>query len=216
VQFAYRPENLVPFLKKIVEERRLRDRDLAAVKASTAPPPSPVRPRTEDGLLLHFWTRFDGRGANRGVSQDRVELTAAEWRTFVPAADSRPGTSWAVPEKVAHKLYQYCYPPGPHWDARDCKVLGGRLTATVLSLSATDTCLRLSGKLELAFPSTANSDNKPDAGRVTARLTGVVHYSPARRVITSWEMASEEAEFVRYWQGQALPAKMLIAVEREP
>src|SRR5262249_24479294 len=67
VQFAYRPENLVPLLKEIVDGRRLRARDPGAVKAGAAPPPPPARPRTEDGLLLHFWTRFDGRGANRGV-----------------------------------------------------------------------------------------------------------------------------------------------------
>jgi hypothetical protein len=124
-----------------------------------------------------------------------------------------------VPEKVAHKLFQYCYPPGPHWNARDCKVLGGALSATVLSVSDTETRVRLAGKLELAFPSPANGNDRTDAGpagRVTARLTGVVRYSPSRRVITSWVMASEEAEYVRYWKGQAMPAKMLIAVQREP
>src|SRR5437667_1870526 len=49
VQLAYRPDNLVPFLKEIVDGRRLRARDPGAVKASAAPSPSPVRPRTEDG-----------------------------------------------------------------------------------------------------------------------------------------------------------------------
>jgi hypothetical protein len=153
------------------------------------------------------------------VSQDRVELTAAEWRTVVPGAVSRPGASWDVPEKVAHKLFRYCYPPGPHWNARDCKVLGGSLSATVLSVSDTETRVRLTGKLELAFPYAAGPDDRANAGptgRVTARLTGVVRYSPARRAVTSWEMASEEADYVRYWQGKAIPSKMLIAVEREP
>ncbi len=219
VQFAYRPENLLPLLKDVVDGRRLRPRDPGAVKASAAPPPPPARPRTEDGLLLHFWTRTDDRASNRGVSQDRVELTAAEWRTVIPPAESRPGASWEVPDKVAHKLFQYCYPPGPHWNARDCKVLGGRLSATVLSAPDDETRVRLTGKLELAFPHTPGPNDRTGAGpagRVTARLTGVVRYSPSRRAITSWEMASEEAEYVRYWQGKAIPSKMLIAVEREP
>jgi hypothetical protein len=219
VQLAYRPENLLPLLKDVVDGRRLRPRDPDVVKASTAPAPPPARPRTEGGLLLHFWTRADDRGSNRGVSQDRVELTAAEWRTVVPAAESRPGASWDVPQKVAHKLFQYCYPPGPHWNARDCKVLGGKLSATVLSVSDAETRVRLTGKLELAFPYPAASDDRTNAGppgRVTARLTGVVRYSPARRAITSWEMASEEAEYVRYWQGKAISSKLLIAAESEP
>jgi hypothetical protein len=218
VQFAWRPDNLVPFLKEIVDGRRLRPRDTEAVKASTAPAPAAVRPRTEDGLVLHFWTRFDGKGANRGVSQDRVELTAAEWRTVVPPAESRLDASWAVPEKVAHKMFLYCYPPGPHWSANASKVLGGGLSATLISLSATEARVRLTGKLELAFPFSADPKGRADGnttGRVTARLTGLVTYNPAERKITSWVMASDEAEYVRYWQGKGIPTKMLIAVENE-
>ena len=128
-------------------------------------------------MLLHFWTRFDGQGPNRGVSQDRVELTAAEWRAVVPAAEVRPGASWAVPEKLAHKLFQYCYPPGPHWNARDCKVLGGGLRATVLSVSEAergpaDGEAGTGFSVQLETPMTGRTQARPD--RSTARLTGVV------------------------------------------
>jgi hypothetical protein len=211
VQRASKPENLVPFLEKIIADRHLEPRNPEAIRAGAARRATP-KPAAEGAVRLHVWTRMVDAEGNRGVSQDRVELAPDEWAALVPAADARQGDSWAVPEKIVHKLYRYCYPPGPHWDARDCKVQGGTLKATLAASSREEAEIRLQGELKLAFPATG----KPTDGKVTAKLVGMAHYDRGRKVFTSLVLASEEAEYVWYWQGQPQPRKMLIAVELEP
>ena len=206
VQFAYKPENLVPFLEKIIADKKLTPRDAEAIRAS-AVRPSAVKPKTEDGLLVHVWTRCDQAGTNRGVSHDRVELTAAEWKAFVPAADARAGNTWILPEAVAHKLFRYCYPPGPIWRVNDCKVLNGKLKASLISASAEEARIKLEGAMELSFPNTG----KPTDGRITARLVGVAHADRRKQALTSLALVSEQADYVWYWQGKPQPIKMRIA-----
>ena len=208
VQLAYKPENLVPFLEKIIADKKLTPRDAEAIRAS-AVRPSAVKPKTEDGLLVHVWTRCDQAGTNRGVSHDRVELTAAEWKAFVPAADARAGNTWILPEAVAHKLFRYCYPPGPIWRVKDCKVLKGTLKATLASESAGEARIKLEGEMELAFPNTG----KPTDGRITARLVGMAHADMGKQTLTSLALVSEQADYVWYWQGKPQPIKMRIALQ---
>ena len=210
VQLAYKPENLVPFLEKIIADKKLTPRDAEAVRATTAQPAA-IEPKTEGGRLVHVWTRCDQKGVNNGLSHDRVELTAAEWKTFAPAADARTGTSWAIPERVAHKLFQYFYPPGPHWKAKDSKVRSGTLKATLVELSAKEARIKLDGEMELSFPHTG----KPTDGRVTARFVGVTHYDRKKEALTSLRLVAEQADYVWYWQGKPQPIKMRIALEME-
>src|SRR3954470_1958974 len=54
VQQAHKPENLVPFLERVVAEQKLSPRSAEAAKATAAPPRPPVRPKTEGGLVLHL------------------------------------------------------------------------------------------------------------------------------------------------------------------
>jgi hypothetical protein len=211
VQLAYKTENLVPFLEKIIADKKLTPRDAEAIRTSAARS-AEVKPKTEGGRLVHVWTRCDQAGTNRGLSHDRVELTAAEWKAFVPAADARPGTAWTIPEKVAHKLFQYCYPPGPIWRVKDCKVLKGTLKATLASESAGEARIKLEGEMELAFPNTG----KPTDGRITARLVGMAHADMGKQTLTSLALVSEEADYVWYWQGKPQPIKMRIALEIQP
>ena len=210
VQFAYKPENLVPFLEKIIADKKLTPRDAEAVRATTVQP-AEIKPKTEGGRLVHVWTRCDQKGVNNGLSHDRVELTAAEWKTFAPAADARTGTSWAIPERVAHKLFQYCYPPGPHWKAKDSKVRSGTLKASLVELSAKEARIKLDGEMELSFPHTG----KPTDGRVTARFVGVTHHDRKKEALTSLRLVADQADYVWYWQGKPQPIKMRIALEME-
>jgi hypothetical protein len=212
VQRAWKPENLLPFLKKAIEEGKLQPRAPEAVRATTAPPRPPARPRTEGGLILHVWTRFEGTGPNRGSSEDWVELTAAEWAALAPARDAKPGAVRTAPREVADKLYRLCYPPGPHWDVKDSKVVAGKLTATVVAVSDKEVRLRLAGTLEMNYP----SGGKTTSGRVTARFAGAARYDPVRRTFTALALASEEADYVWYWENKPQPKKMRIAVEKEP
>ena len=157
-----------------------------------------------------MWTRVDS-GNNRGVSNDRVELTAAEWKAFLPAADAKPGTSWEIPEKIAHKLFQYGYPPGPYWKEKDCKVMKGVLKATLAAVSGEETRIQLEGEMTLKFPL-----GKPTEGRVTARFVGFVRADLRKKTLASLALVSEKADYVWYWKEKPQTMKMRIALEMEP
>jgi hypothetical protein len=209
VQRAYRPENLLPFLEKLIKDQGIQPRSPETIRATRTPPREAARPHSDGGLLLHVFTRLEDAGPNRGVSQDWVDLTAVEWLAFVPPPDARPETAWKVSPTIANKLYQCFYPPGPHWSSADSKVASGNLTARVVSVTAQKIIVKLTGSLELIYPARGL---KAD-GRVTARVVGVIHCDPARKVITNFSLVSEEAEHVWYWQGKPQPRKMAVAVE---
>jgi len=209
VQKASRPANLIPFLEKLVEAEGYPSRRAEAVRASTAPKRTTRQPK-KDGLVLHVLTRYTEHRTNYGVSQDWAELTAEEWKAFVPAADVRAGASWQVPGKVADKLFRYFYPPGPDWRAADSTILSRSLTATAVTISDREGKVALRGTLELSHPFGVGTQ-----GRVRAKLAGVLTYDPGRRAITSFLMASEEAEFAWAAKGKPHPEKMAIAVELE-
>lgn len=211
VQEACKPENLVPLLKKTIAEKKLTPRDADAVRTSAAKPSS-AKSKSEDGRLIHILARVDQKNNNRGVSNDRIELTAAECKAFVPAADARMGTSWNIPDKISHKLYQYCYPPGPRWKVKDSQVRKGTLKATLVSVSESEARIRLQGEMELSFPNTG----KPTDGRITARFVGMAHVDAKKQMLTSLLLVSEQADYIWHWQGKPQPLKMRMAMELEP
>jgi hypothetical protein len=211
VHQAVQAEKVVALLKEFAEREKVKPRDPDAVQAATEAPAAVPRPQTEGGLLLNVWTRREEGKPNRGLSSDRVELTAGEWQTFVPGRDAEAGSSWRLPAGVVDKILQYAYPPLPHWKVSDGKMVSRSLTATVVSVSAREMVVRLEGRLEMLYPYTG----KPDDGRVTARLTGLVRIDRDRAAITTLVLASEEAEYVWYWQGQPKPSRIRIAVEMQ-
>jgi hypothetical protein len=211
VQLAYKPENLIPFLEKIIADRKLTPRDAKAIRATAVQPPE-IKPKTEGGRLVHVWTRCDQKGVNNGLSHDRVELTTAECQAFAPPANARPGTSWKIPDEITRKLFQFCYPPNPHWKAKESKVLSGTLTATLAAVSAQEARINLEGEMKLSFPHAG----KPTDGRVTARFVGVAHQDAKKRTLTSLALVAEQADYVWYWQGKPQPIEMRIALELEP
>ncbi len=212
VQKAYKPENLAPFLQKIVDDQKLAPRSDEAVRATTAAPRPPAKPTKEGGMVLNVWTRFDDPKSNRGTAQDWVEWTPDEWAALVPAAGAKSGEMRTLPRDAAAKLFQRLYPPTGRWDAHDCEFAGGRLTATVVAVEDGEVRLRLEGEAELKYPIVDKQAN----GRVTAHLIGAARYDPAHRAFTSFVLASESAEYVWQWDGKAQHQKMLLAVELQP
>jgi hypothetical protein len=211
VQQACKADNLVPFLEKFIAQKKLLPRDPDTVEATKARTRA-VRPKGKNNaLVLHLWTRFAEQGSNRGTSQDWVEWTAAEWAKLLPAPQAKAGTSWQVPRAVADKLCERCYPPGPWWSVKQSKVVGSRITATAVQVSKKEVRVKLEGNLELIHP----AEGKETDRRVKARVLGFLHYDPAAKAVTSFLLASEQAESVWHWQAQPQRQKLLIGAERE-
>jgi hypothetical protein len=211
VQRAYKPENLVPFLQKIVDDQHLEARSPKAIKETTAASRPPSRPKTEGGVMMHVWVRDENMKENRGVSQDWVEWTNAEWKALAPAAGAKVGSTLALPRDAADKLYRRLYPPGPRWDARDAELANGKLTATVISAKDGEVRLKLEGEADVIFPATGH----PTDGRIKAKLVGAARYDMAKQAFTSFVLTSEQAEYVWYWENKPQPRKLLMAVEME-
>jgi len=208
---ASKAENLAAFLEELVEKGKLQPRKPEAVRAST-PRSAAHKPATAGGLVLHVLTRYVGKRANFGLSHDWVELTAEEWKALVPAGEARAGKSWEVPAKVADKVFLYFYPPAPNWKVQDSSVLERSLTATVVSASDKEVRVALSARVVVSHP----FGGKGTDGKMTAKLTGVLSYDPARRAVTSFLMASDEAKYVWMYAGNPQPETIEIAVESVP
>jgi hypothetical protein len=211
VQKAYKPENLAPFLLKIVNDQHLEVRSAKALNETTAAPRPPSRPKTEGGMMLHVWVRDENMKDNRGVSQDWVEWTPTEWQTLAPAADAKVGSALALPREAVGKLYRRLYPPGPMWNARDAELASGKLTATVVSAGDGEVRLKLEGETDVIFPATGH----PTDGRIKAKLVGAARYDKVKQAFTSFVLTSEQAEYIWYWEGKPQPRKLLMAVEME-
>lgn len=209
---ASRPEVLLPFLQKIVDDGKIGPRSAETIRATTAAPRPPAKARTEGGMVLHVLTRFADMKPNRGVSQDWFEWTSAEWSAFAPAKDAAVGAVQTVPKETAYKLFRRLYPPAGAWDPRNCQVVGGALTSTKVAVENGEIRVTLEGEAEMRVP----VGDDPTGGKITVRLVGAAHYDPAKRAFTSFALVSDRAEFVRTWNGALFPAKMLVGVEMEP
>jgi hypothetical protein len=211
VQKACNPDNLVPFLQECIDGSHLRQRDTAAVNRTRAGPRALQPISGPDRLVLHTWTRYQDMQPNRGTSQDWVEYTAAEWARLLPPPGLASGRSWRVPRAVADRLCERCYPPSPSWSVKECKVVDAQLDATAVPISLREVRVRLEGKLTLVHP----AEGKETDRRVKADVLGYLRYDPTQKKITSFVLASREAESVWYWQGRPQPQKMEIAMALE-
>jgi hypothetical protein len=210
VQQASKPENLIPLLRRVIEEQKVSARDPAAVRASAAGTRTMPRPKEKDGLMLRVWTRFDGNRAGYGLSQDWVELSAGDADAFAPSSAMQAGATWEVPDPVADKIFRYFYPPGPNWNAQGSEVVSRTLTATTTSLTAEELQVRLRGALTLKF-SFGNAADTP--GKLTANVVGVVRYDRKKRTIASLEMITNDAKYIWQYQGRSQPERMTAAVQ---
>jgi hypothetical protein len=211
VQKASKPENLAPFLQKIVDDQKLEPRKDEDIRATKADPHETSKPATDGGRMLRVWARFAERH-NRQTAEDWAEWKADDWSAIAPAADAKPGATLTVSKEAANRLFQRLYPPGDRWGVSDCEVTGGGLTATVVSVEGGEVRLKLDGDVSLNYPI---SDKKAD-GKVTAHLVGAARYDTAKKTYKSFELASDTAEYVWNFDGKPQHQKLLMAVEMEP
>jgi hypothetical protein len=210
VQQACHAENLVPFLEQFVQKEKLQPRNDAAVQRTRIASRAARPPTLPGTLVLHTWTRFDDGTPNLGTSQDWVAWTAAEWRQLLPAG-AAAGSSVQVPRAVADQLFARCYPPGPYWNVNNGKMVDSQLRATVLGGSSREVRIKLEGRLALIHP----FEDKETDRHVKANVLGFVRYDPERQAITSFVLASEEAESVSSWEGRPTARKMRFGVTSE-
>lgn len=203
VQKASKPDLLVAFLKKIIDDKQVKPMKAEAAAERPAP-----KAKAKDGRLFAVRTRFDA-GENRGTSSETVELTKEEWMAFIPPETAKAGRTWKVPKEVAEKLLIQAYPPLPHWKASLAKMDSCQLTATVKSNKDGAVTIRLEGKFDLIFP----LKGEPTDGRVTANLVGIVRCDAKEQTLTSVELASDGGKYVSYWQSKAQTRTTSIAVE---
>jgi len=208
VQKASKPENLEPFLNKIITNEKLSVRKAADAAASKAPPPTTPCCKTEDGRLFVARGRFDDR-VNRGVGRDVVELTRAEWKDLVPK-QTTVGHTFAVPKATAEKLLRHVYPPLPHWSESKVKITTCTLEASVAETTGGVAKLRLTGKVEMIYPFLGKADD----GTVTSGVTGVATVKDGK--LTGLTLVSEKGRYIRKWQGKSLPSDISFAVEMQP
>jgi len=200
VQQAFYPDKFAAFLNKVVADNKLEPRLPEDVKKSAAEAPPPRRPKTPDGLLLAVRARFNDGKSNGSTSVDYLDLSADQWRRLTPAADAKEGATWEVPEAVADRLLILCYPPTPHWNTKENKISARTLTATLVSVDGDVCVVKLSGRVDMFHPFTG----KPDDNRLSARVVGYVRYDRGKKAVTDFNLAAEEAVFVRYYQGRQL------------
>ncbi len=209
VQKASKPAELVAFLKEYAEREKVKQRRLIPSKKPLIAWKDQQKPKTDGGVLVDVWTRFDDGSTNRGLSADTVELTAKEWSQFLPAKPAEVGQSWKVADAVADKLFAFCYPPLPNWDSRQAKVIESTLTVSVDSLKGAEAHLKLAGRFVLSYPATG----KPTDGKVTAQVIGLATIDISKGVIKDLKSIATEASYVWFWENKPQPRKMSLAVE---
>jgi hypothetical protein len=199
--------NLLPMLRKVVQEQKLKPRDAAAIRASASSPPTPTC-RTEGGLMFHVFT---AGGRDSRHADEWVELASAEWSAFAPPAKASVGFSWTVSRKAVDKLYRHFYPAVCNYKAENSKIEKAALTATVIAVSGSEVRLVLRGRLQMRHDVTDVKDQYP--GYVIGDFVGVARYDRTQRTLTAFQLASESARYQTFWKGTPGGGPMAIAVE---
>lgn len=212
VQKACKPDLLTPFLEKVIDKEKFSPREAKAARASAAPPPDKPKPKSPEGLVFTIRSRFDDPRVNRGLSQDRVELSKEEWSAFLPKGQADVGHAFPVSKATASKLLMFAYPPLPHWGEKLAKIEEQSLTAKVTHTDEKELHLRLEGNLALVYP----AKGLPTDGKVTARLLGFATVDKSSRKLTALVLISEEGRYVWHWEGKAQPKEMSFSIELEP
>jgi hypothetical protein len=211
VSKAMEAQNLLPFLKKLVEEKQLKPRDSKSVAAARAGS-KPVDAKVAGSLLVNVATRYLPPGeVEQGVTEDWLTLSPEELKGFMPPADAAVGHTWEIPKEVVEKLFRYGYPPVCNYDQKASKLSKANLKATILAKESKVTLIGLMGQLDMDHSRDGNID-----GRVTAWLSGVARYDPAAKAVSSMQIASEKAEYIWHWDKRASNNRFAIIMEGTP
>lgn len=162
------------------------------------PPTPPVCP--PNGLRLHLTARYlekkgdqfvpvTGAGGNWSAlpGEDWIALDKTEWTKLLPPGKGSIGQTWEVDKGVAARLLRHFYPPTENNDIAKNQIDEQTLRATLLSPGR----VRIAGALRMQHPFYHKDDDK----FVRADIVGYIDFDPARRVIRSFRMTTERADY---------------------
>ncbi len=152
------------------------------------------------GLILKVFTRIldrkDGEcvrgtcGSKWGdnAARDHLWLTAAEWKSLIPAAPKK-GEKTDVPERIVERVLRFHLIDNtrgepPFWTRE--QIRKKEMTLTVEEASDAEVVLRLDGAALLADHADADKAKRG----FDARLLGRLRYSPAKKAITAFDVVA--------------------------
>lgn len=219
VDQATQPAKLIPMLRRVIDRKSLAPRSQPELRSGNEHK-AVKNAQVADRRKLAVWTRNLGPNWSLGVAEDRLELKSDDWAAFLPKSNLEAGMSWALPRQITDKLYPFFFPPIKNYDAKNSLIIKASLTATATEVTSEQVRLFLRGSLEMAHPLRALE--KPIAppaktnGHVSAALVGTALFRRDKWAVQSFQMVSENADYVWHWQGKPVQTKFVIAAELEP
>ncbi|MBM4071641.1 MAG: hypothetical protein FJ271_22330 [Planctomycetes bacterium] len=153
----------------------------------------------DGGLIVNVYTRILDRDADgtcrvgtcrfpggQRASQDHLWLTKEDWQSLIPATP-RQGETLTIPERLALRIARFHLVDNtrgepPFWSRG--QVRSGGLKITVTKVAKDGIRLRVDGAFLLADGQDADRARRG----YDARLLGHIHYDPAKKAITRFDM----------------------------
>ncbi|MCI0380976.1 MAG: hypothetical protein L0215_25610 [Gemmataceae bacterium] len=179
------------------------ERAPGAVKIADDPQADPAyhRPPPNGGLILNVYTRIldkkedgdfchgqcDFTGGDR-AAQDHLWLTAAEWRSLVPA-NPKKGERRPVPERLLYRLARFHLVDNtrgepPHWSRQEIR--SAKLDLVVEETSDSGVTLRLEGAFVLA----TDADTEKAQRGFDLALHGMLQYDATKKLIDRFDVVA--------------------------
>ena len=170
----------------------------------TLSPPAPqsVAPAA-GGRVLHVTARYlDSKGQiEKGKAdyhafpaEEWIELTPADEKALVPAADAPLNAAWPVDLVVAARLLSRVYPlTGNMSEPEKNLIHAAGLTAKVVAGRRDIAWIRLEGRVSIDHPFVADRDHRA----VESTVTGYIEYNRAEKKIRSFRLITDNAVYGR-------------------
>jgi hypothetical protein len=191
-------------------------------KAVVSEPPQPLPERVVhafDGLppvaadslrFSVFVRRLNSVGEDGFPAYDHVDLSADEWRSFIPA-ESPVGSRRAVSQSVLRKIALTFWPEALSDPIRPNEIKSVEMTATLASVANDEWMVELSGKVGIDGNSVWG--NRPRR-TYQAALRGVLRYRPSEGKLTALRLIADGAWHVEESFGRlSAPGRLGVVVE---
>ncbi len=191
-------------------------------QALSSEPPKPLPARTADSFdglspvaegsirLSVFVRRLNPVGQDGLPAYDHVDLTADEWRSFIPA-EATIGARRAVSQSARRKMALTFWPEALSDPIRPEEIRSVEMTATLDSITTDEWVVNLAGKVHIDGNSIWGV--RPHRS-YQATLHGVLRYRPSEQKLTALRLVGDGRWQVAESFGiLSAPARLGVAVE---